>query len=268
MTLPPEKRPAEILNAGQQGEIAHGWQQDWQLLSCAIAAVLLVIAVAQENGDGFYTFLRIYVAGLSLVLALSFSRQRRLIWLLASLMTAILFNPIIPIEMEREEWAIYDLGAAAGFAWIGLSGQMAAPGMPRLKRGTLAGAAIVAAVAIGTYLWSAVAERYRDDDNNMAVENLIAENLVVENDLDASAFPSPYDDNALAAAGSAIDNALRATSPPDPSYQQIGNAQVSSSEVAANTDGAARDSTEVDNDLANRVDDLSANNTAASGPEE
>lgn len=164
------------------------WQNDWRLVSCLAAVVILIVALARDNGDGFYTFVRIYIFGLAFVLVLSFARQRQAVWLLAAILTGILFNPIIPIEMYREDWAPYDLAAAAGFGWIALTGPAKALGKPLLTWAPIGlAAAYAAAVALG-----ASSFQTGQIDNNMAVENLTAENLVVEDDLSADSPPEEW----------------------------------------------------------------------------
>ena len=95
--------------------------------------MLLVLAVEEtwqddvySFGDGLYTleepffnFLHIYITGLALVLAVTFWKQGRAIWLVAAMLLAILFNPIIPIEVES--WGAYYFIAAGGFAFVAMS---------------------------------------------------------------------------------------------------------------------------------------------------
>jgi hypothetical protein len=112
---------------------ADHWQKDWQLISCALAVVLLVLAVEEtwqddgySLGDGLYTleepffkFLHIYITSLALVLAFTFWKQSRAIWLVAAILLAILFNPIMPIEIES--WVGYYFIACGWFAFLAIS---------------------------------------------------------------------------------------------------------------------------------------------------
>ena len=101
------------------GDVGRDWKQDRRLIACAIAVGLLLNSALRLNGDGFYTFLRIYVSGLAAGLALYDWRQKG-IWVpVVAGLIAILFNPIRPIEMNRDGWFWYDIGAAGCFAVIG-----------------------------------------------------------------------------------------------------------------------------------------------------
>jgi hypothetical protein len=234
--MEPDPRHSD-LDPPHSSEQAYRWQNDWRLISCTVAVVALVLAVVRQNGDGFYTFLRIYVFGLALLLAVVFARQRYAIWAVAAVLTAILFNPIIPIEMYREDWMPYDLVAAAGFSWVGMIGPAEAFRRPLLK---WAPVGFAAAYAAAVALAGASFQPAPDYDNNMAVENLEAGNLVVENDLSAldqfgtwgetnsvtdpnrpppSIVTSPNSDmnSALENAERAIENASHATEEQGPS---------------------------------------------------
>jgi hypothetical protein len=97
----------------------YNWRRDRKLIGCGVAALLLLNAALGENGDGYFTFLRIYICGLAAILAFADGRLGR-IWLpLSAIMIAILFNPFRPIEMSRESWIWYDMGTAAWFAGVG-----------------------------------------------------------------------------------------------------------------------------------------------------
>lgn len=124
--------------SSRQGQIGHqrdehsrkiDWRRDWQLAGCGLAIVLLLLAVEEtwDEGfgyrDGIYTldepffkFLHIYITALAIGLAYRFWKQERAIWLIAAASLAILFNPVVPIEIET--WAIYYFIAAAGFAYL------------------------------------------------------------------------------------------------------------------------------------------------------
>lgn len=76
-----------------------------------IAAALLLLALA-DLPYGFYTLLRIIVCAVGAYGAyLAYSLERPVwTWTLGAI--AVLFNPIIPIYLERETWAPIDVGVA------------------------------------------------------------------------------------------------------------------------------------------------------------
>lgn len=115
---------------GSPSRLGGHWQRDWQLISCTLAILLLVLAVEETwdeawSDDGFYTlgepffqFLHIYITGLSLALAFTFWKQDQAIWLVTAALIAILFNPVIPIGFVS--WTAYYVLAAGGFAYVAL----------------------------------------------------------------------------------------------------------------------------------------------------
>jgi hypothetical protein len=108
---------------GQQaigGRVAYRLAQDRLLLTCGLAAALLFWATADEHSDGFYTFLRIYVCGLSVVWAVVFHSMDKPAWALGALCSAILFNPVFTVDFDRETWRTIDLIAGVLFGWLAL----------------------------------------------------------------------------------------------------------------------------------------------------
>jgi len=78
------------------------------------AAGMLVIAIA-DLPYGYYTLLRIAIcilAGFSAYVAFE-SEKKPWLWLFGTI--AILFNPIIPIYLDKETWTIIDLIVAVIF---------------------------------------------------------------------------------------------------------------------------------------------------------
>lgn len=78
------------------------------------AAALLVLAIA-ELPYGYYQMLRwviCAVAALTAFVAHTFGRSG---WTVVFGTVAVLFNPIAPIYLSRETWAVLDLATAALF---------------------------------------------------------------------------------------------------------------------------------------------------------
>lgn len=76
-----------------------------------IAAALLFLALA-DLPYGYYTLLRLFVCAVGAYGAyLAYmAKQQGWTWTLGAL--AVLFNPIIPVYLEREIWAPIDVGVA------------------------------------------------------------------------------------------------------------------------------------------------------------
>lgn len=86
----------------------------------SVAAVLLVVALA-ELPYGYYTLLRIVVCGVSAYGAFIAYGVQTEGWTLVLGMTALVFNPLIPIHLEREVWSIVDLVTAGVLFASGLT---------------------------------------------------------------------------------------------------------------------------------------------------
>src|SRR5205814_2014345 len=80
-----------------------------------VPAVLLVIAVAPIP-YGYYTFARIVTCGAATLIAVVGFRDRLVqAWSILMVAIAVLFNPILPIQLDRAIWFYLDLVAAAVF---------------------------------------------------------------------------------------------------------------------------------------------------------
>ncbi|PBB94801.1 DUF6804 family protein [Mesorhizobium sp. WSM3862] len=93
-----------------------------------IPAALLVLALAPWP-YAYYQLLRIVVAIWAAVIAWD---QYRLAkswtpWVICFVAVAVLFNPLAPIYLTREIWAVLDLAGAAAFATYGVTGLRGKP---------------------------------------------------------------------------------------------------------------------------------------------
>jgi hypothetical protein len=81
-----------------------------------VPAILLVVATARLP-YGYYAFTRMVTCGIAAWIAFVGFQERRAIqaWSIALALTAALFNPIIPIHLNRSTWFYLDLGAAGVF---------------------------------------------------------------------------------------------------------------------------------------------------------
>lgn len=78
-----------------------------------IVAIILLIWALGRHPYGYYTLLRFVVCGVSAYGAYFSSEiimRKGWVWIFG--MIAILFNPIIPIHLDRDTWAIIDVVVA------------------------------------------------------------------------------------------------------------------------------------------------------------
>jgi hypothetical protein len=81
-----------------------------------IPAILLVVAVWRLP-YGYYTFARIVVCGSAAFVAIVSFREHasKYVWPMLLLAIAALFNPFIPIFLDRTTWFYLDLSTATVF---------------------------------------------------------------------------------------------------------------------------------------------------------
>ncbi len=77
-----------------------------------ISAILLLLALERQR-YGYFTFLRFIVFGVAVYGAYFASKPERIVLVLAFVIIAILFNPLIPIHLRRGTWHFIDLAVAA-----------------------------------------------------------------------------------------------------------------------------------------------------------
>jgi Family of unknown function (DUF6804) len=82
----------------------------------SICFLLLAAFAEWRRNPGFYTLVRFAVCGSSVYLAWGarLVNQRLWVWVMGA--TAVLFNPIIPIVLDRGVWRVIDFIAAIVFA--------------------------------------------------------------------------------------------------------------------------------------------------------
>ena len=89
-------------------------------LSCFITGSLLVKAVISGGSSSFFMFLRLVVTASSIFLSLDLFRKHKYLVLLIAVGIAILFNPLIIIQLSRDIWRIIDLAVMCWFIYWGL----------------------------------------------------------------------------------------------------------------------------------------------------
>jgi hypothetical protein len=79
----------------------------------AIASVIMLLLALLEGWPyGYYTLLRFVVCGSSAHLAFTAHQMNKKAWVWVMAFIAILFNPIVPIHLDRTSWAPIDLATA------------------------------------------------------------------------------------------------------------------------------------------------------------
>ena len=72
---------------------------------------MLLLGAAEAHEAGYFTLLRLVVCGTAVYIALLAREAGRLGWCVVLGITALLFNPIIIVRMERADWQNFDIGA-------------------------------------------------------------------------------------------------------------------------------------------------------------
>jgi hypothetical protein len=81
-----------------------------------VPPLVLVIATARLP-YGYYTFTRIVTCGIAALIAAAgfFERAAVQVWSVLLILVAVLFNPVVPIHLNRSTWFYLDLLTAAIF---------------------------------------------------------------------------------------------------------------------------------------------------------
>jgi len=81
----------------------------------AISTIMLILAIPTFWAYGYYVLLR-WVVTISAVFLLSLAYEsKKTLWLFLMGMIAILFNPIIPVHLDKETWVVIDFIVAIIF---------------------------------------------------------------------------------------------------------------------------------------------------------
>lgn len=81
------------------------------------AAGLICIAAVFPLPYGFYTFVRLVVSIASIFAAIELKNEENFIWVLFGAV-ALLFNPIVPVHLDRGLWFPIDLIVGGSFGWM------------------------------------------------------------------------------------------------------------------------------------------------------
>lgn len=83
-------------------------------IASVITIVMLLVAIA-DLPYGYYTLLRCVVTASAIFLVWTAYESKRTFWLFLMGIVAILFNPLIPIHLDKETWVIIDFIVAILF---------------------------------------------------------------------------------------------------------------------------------------------------------
>jgi hypothetical protein len=81
-----------------------------------LVALVLLLWALDRHAYGYYQILRWVVCGAGAYSAFVAVDSEKISWAWALGITAILFNPIVPVHLDRDTWAVIDIIAALLFA--------------------------------------------------------------------------------------------------------------------------------------------------------
>ncbi len=81
-----------------------------------ISIILLLLAIVDGLPYGYFVFLRLIVCASAAYLAVQAHEIEKVAWSWIMGAVAVLFNPVLPLHMDRSVWQLLDLIAAMIFA--------------------------------------------------------------------------------------------------------------------------------------------------------
>ncbi|HEX7570812.1 MAG TPA: DUF6804 family protein [Verrucomicrobiae bacterium] len=88
------------------------------ILAKLIAAVMLFAALGRHAYD-YYTLLRWIACGVCAYTAFQAAQSKKSGWLFVFIIAALVLNPVAPLRLKRDTWAIVD-AAAAGLLLVSI----------------------------------------------------------------------------------------------------------------------------------------------------
>lgn len=88
---------------------------------CIASGILLLLAIPSGWPYDFYILLRWVIFISSLIVALGFHKSKITAWALIFGAIAFLFNPIIPVYLNKPSWVLIDFVSATLFFLAGYS---------------------------------------------------------------------------------------------------------------------------------------------------
>lgn len=81
----------------------------------SVASIVMLLLAIPDLPYGYYTLLRWVVTASAIFLVYVASRLENKFWLFLMVIIALLFNPIVPIHLDKETWIIIDFVVAVLF---------------------------------------------------------------------------------------------------------------------------------------------------------
>jgi hypothetical protein len=103
---------AEPIQTARFQETA-GTQTSYSLAIGRLIAAAMLLGALAPNAFGYYTLLRWVVSCVAIVTAVAFSGTKKQGWVWTFGIVAAVFNPLIPLGLDRGTWAAVDTAAAA-----------------------------------------------------------------------------------------------------------------------------------------------------------
>jgi Family of unknown function (DUF6804) len=82
------------------------------IVTAKIIAAVLLFAALGRHPYGYYTILRWVACGVSAFTAYQAVETRKFGWLAVFTIAAVVLNPIAPLYLKRDTWALVDVAAA------------------------------------------------------------------------------------------------------------------------------------------------------------
>jgi len=85
------------------------------VVTSSIAIMMLLLAIPPMWPYGYYTLLRLVVTGAGIFAAFMAYGMGKNVWTYILGGIALLFNPLIPVHLDKETWGVIDLVVAIAF---------------------------------------------------------------------------------------------------------------------------------------------------------
>lgn len=109
MKIPRIKQVTKVLGDRGGYEIMNLIEKYPTLLPSAVSIIMLILAIPTGWPYGYYTLLRLVVCGTSLFIAYKAYEFNRKVWMYVMGFIALLFNPVIPVHLDKEIWVVIDV---------------------------------------------------------------------------------------------------------------------------------------------------------------
>lgn len=82
---------------------------------CIVSGILLLLGIPYGWPYSYYIFLRWVICVVSIITAVGFGKSKITSWAIVFAAIAFLFNPIIPISLNKSSWVLIDFVSAVLF---------------------------------------------------------------------------------------------------------------------------------------------------------